>query len=101
MCETAGAPLAPPPSDATKPKIPSGPDLRVPGPPGVDIPSLGATPQLASGPPPSPAKAADKASKKVAFLGADCKAASSSASSSSSSTSSVIVQLQAWLVTDT
>ncbi|DBA79997.1 TPA: hypothetical protein ACH3X1_008200 [Trebouxia sp. C0004] len=61
-----GAPLAPPPSDATKPKIPSGPDLRVPGLPGVDAPSLGAAPQLAStGPPPSPVKAADKASKKA------------------------------------
>jgi len=92
VCVTAGAPLAPPPSDATKPKIPSGPDLRVPGPPGVDVPSLGATPQLASGPPPSPAKAADKASKKVAFLAADCTAASSSP---------VIVQLQASLATDT
>lgn len=89
MCETAGTPLAPPPSDATKPKIPSGPDLRVPGPPGANAPSLGAAPQLASaGLPPSPAKAADKASKKVAFLGADC-------------TASVIVQLPAWLVTHT
>lgn len=54
----AGAPLAPPPSDATKPKAPSGPDLRVPGPPST---SLGATPQLASG----PAKAANKAAGKV------------------------------------
>ena len=62
----AGAPLAPPPSDATKPKIPSGPDLRVPGPSAPSLgPSLGATPQLANGPPPSPAKAADKVSKKV------------------------------------
>ena len=43
----AGAPLAPPPSDATKPKIPSGPDLRVPGPPQQ---SLEGTPQLIKGP---------------------------------------------------
>ena len=54
----AGAPLAPPPSDATKPKVPSGPDLRVPGPQSL---SLGATPQLAS----APAKAASKAAGKV------------------------------------
>ena len=68
MCVVAGAPLAPPPSDATKPKIPSGPDLRIPGPSAPSLgPSLGATPQLASGPPPSPAKAADKVSKKVTF----------------------------------
>ncbi len=60
----AGAPLAPPPSDATKPKVPSGPDLRVPGP---SSPSLGGTPQLANGPPPSPAHTADKATKKVMF----------------------------------
>lgn len=57
-----GTPLAPPPSDATKPKIPSGPDLRVPETPS---PSLGMTPQLANGPPPSPAKAADKVAKKA------------------------------------
>lgn len=61
-----GAPLAPPPSDATKPKIPSGPDLRVPGPSAPSLgPSLGAAPQLANGPPPSPAKAADKVSQKA------------------------------------
>lgn len=53
-----GAPLAPPPSDATKPKAPSGPDLRVPG---ASSLSLGTTPQLAS----APAKAANKAAGKV------------------------------------
>ena len=56
----AGAPLAPPPSDATKPKIPSGPDLRVPGPPS---PSLGATPQLAN----APSKAASKVCHTMLF----------------------------------
>lgn len=63
-CVGAGAPLAPPPSDATKPKIPSGPDLRVPGPPSSSpSSSLGATPQLAN----APAQAANKAGSKVLF----------------------------------
>lgn len=69
MCVNAGTPLAPPPSDATKPKIPSGPDLRVPETPS---PSLGITPQLANGPPPSPAKAADKVAKKVNWTSVRC-----------------------------